>query len=336
MDIPFPLTALKLKFLVRATSDIRLGGLKAGNFLRGALLNVMSRATCSYTGSAYEHRRVPDPTHVAHCPVCWLIQSNEKPGNERRGYALIPPIHPPLVIHEGEQFSFHITLFGEAIKYLPYFVLAVPEAGKIGMGIGRGTFRLHAILAEQEPFCLPPFGSLYEVMKPGESLVHVPDRYLDHSALKGMAVQWLDEKDGTFLPLKFEFLTPLRLIWQEQLVKTVDFFIFFSRLLERVDMLATRMANAKPRPKEERDQLYTTASKVRIVQNDVKWMEVRSGSVRTGRYTWVSGLVGSIVCMAQPQVWKELLPWLFWGTLTQVGKDVVKGNGVFRIGIKCH
>jgi hypothetical protein len=32
-------------------------------------------------------------------------------------------------------------------------------------------------------------------------------------------------------------------------------------------------------------------------------------------------------------VWRALLPWLLWGAVAQVGKDVVKGNGVYDIVI---
>jgi len=34
---------------------------------------------------------------------------------------------------------------------------------------------------------------------------------------------------------------------------------------------------------------------------------------------------------APVEVWREPLPWLLWGEITQVGKDTSKGNGVYRL-----
>jgi len=48
-------------------------------------------------------------------------------------------------LEPGAVFDFHITLFGEAARYLPYFVLAVPETGRTGLGPGRGRFALKTI-----------------------------------------------------------------------------------------------------------------------------------------------------------------------------------------------
>src|SRR5690606_6696625 len=113
--------------------------------------------------------------------------------------------------------------------------------------------------------------------------------------------------------------------------KQPHFDVFFSRLLERLDRLAVQQSGASPRPLAERIHLHNQAAMVKLIEDHTEWIEVQSGSSRLGRATWISGLVGSVLYSAPHSVWKELLPWLIWGTLTQVGKDVVKGNGVFRL-----
>jgi hypothetical protein len=47
IDQSFPLTALRLRFTCAAETTLHLGGLRAGSNLRGALVNVMRRATCA-------------------------------------------------------------------------------------------------------------------------------------------------------------------------------------------------------------------------------------------------------------------------------------------------
>jgi hypothetical protein len=107
----FALTCLRLRFRCVAITTIQLGGLRAGSNLRGALLGVMRRAACLGDQS--------DPEHVAACPVCWLAAAQDHPGQERRGYAIAPPLEIGQALQPGTLFAFYITLFGEAARYLP-------------------------------------------------------------------------------------------------------------------------------------------------------------------------------------------------------------------------
>lgn len=318
----FPLTALRLRFECEAITPIQLGGLKAGSNLRGALVNIMRRAACprSFTGETQI-----DPQHAASCPVCWLVAANDHPGEERRGYTLTPPLEPHILLNglrRGERFSFHITLFGEAARYLPYFVLAVPEAGRIGVGVGRGAFALSSIWAEHPALEQQP------VLRAGEKIVRPPQNPIRHADLLALANSRFSQKN---VHLRLTFSTPLRLIVSGKLLKTPDFGAFFALLLKRLDDLAQQHADGASRPAAECEALWGLANRVRLLENDTRWDEVQSGSSRTGQKTFISGLVGSARYSAAAEVWRELLPWLLWGEITQVGKDAVKGNGVFRV-----
>ena len=322
----FPLTFIRLRFECVAETPLRLGGWRAGSNLRGALVDVMRRATCPYSVPSTPGQRLPvDAEHVSQCPVCWLVAAHEKPGVERRGYVLTPPIGAPAAYPPGETFSFHLTLLGDARRLLPYFILAVPEMGLGGVGAGRGRFKLRRILAEF------PDGREEEVLPEGERVLRLPEQAVTHADVLLQAGQYSRRwRNGNMASLELEFLTPLRLIWNEALVKAPDFSIFFARLLERVDELAVQFAGGERRSPEERARLQNLAREVRMIENRTRWVEVSSGSSRTGSKTWISGLVGSARYAAPTPVWAELLPWLLWGEAVQVGKDTVKGNGVFR------
>ncbi|WP_041623432.1 hypothetical protein [Spirochaeta thermophila] len=134
----FPLTALRMRLTCAPETPVHLEGLRAGTLLRGALLSVMLRTTCALTGVPYERRKEVDSEHVATCPVCWLIQANEQPGNERRGYLITPPLPPAETYLPGQPFTFHITLLGKAVTYIPYFIISSHEMGRTGVGKGRG------------------------------------------------------------------------------------------------------------------------------------------------------------------------------------------------------
>ncbi len=308
----FPLTLTHLRFTVEALTPVRLSGYNAGSQLRGALGNVMRRAYCA------GDRR--DTAHTTACPVCWLLATDEHPGEERRGYALLPPLDPPDRYAPGERFSFGLTLFGSALRFLPYWILAVPEMGRAGVGAGRGQFALRQVWAAD-----PLGGQSESVLAEGDTLVHTPTLTVTNARVSAAA---LLAGSGR---LSLNFLTPTRLIEDGQLLKAPDFGVFFARLLKRLDELNEQFADGERRPLDEVISLHALADRVRLIETQTRWVEVWSGSSRTGNETPLSGFVGLSTYSAPPEAWASLLPWLIWGQGTQVGKDVVKGNGWYEI-----
>lgn len=318
----FSLTTTHLRFVCEATTPLRLEAdtFRAGSNLRGALGQVMTRTYCA--GNAN------DADHVAQCPVHWLLAANMKPGEERRGYTLVPPLADGQkdCLQVGEPFEFGLTLFGSARQFLPYFILAVPEVGRMGVGPGRGTFGLKRVWALN-----PLTGESESLLEAGSNLVHTPTLVVDHACLEQIADARLHAVDGNDVQVEIEFVTPMRLIRNEQTVKVPEFPPLFARLLERVDELHQQFANGARRPLEEVKELQGLAARVQLVEVHTRWVEVWSGSQRRGAASPLSGFVGRATFAAPLPVWRTLLPWLLWGELTQVGKDTVKGNGVMRI-----
>ncbi len=337
----FNLTALQLRFTCEAVTPINLNGYNAGSNLRGALGNVMRRAYCGH-GTPTPYPSPADKKQSAGegngCPVCWLLAANEHPGEERRGYTLVPPLETwqvspdsvrdqpdrqnlPGLYVPGQRFAFGLTLFGDAQRFLPYFILAVPEMGRLGVGAGRGQFALRSVTA-----CDPIEGADQIVLAEGEALVRVPDHLITPDRMQ-QAADGLTPAER----LRLNFRTPLRLIDDGRLIKAPDFGVLFKRLLERLDELNVQYSGGAARPAGEVQALQTLANQVRLIDADTQWLELQSGSRRTGRATPISGFIGSAEYGAPFGVWRALLPWLLWGTVAQVGKDVVKGNGVYRL-----
>ena len=317
-------TTTHLRFVCEATTPLKLDGYRAGTNLRGAMGNVMQRAYCAALAPnpSAKRRGEIDPAHAAACPVCWLLAANEKPGQERRGYTLTPPRDEPEAGYAtGDRFEFGLTLFGDTLRLLPYFILTVPEMGRLGVGAGRGKFDLKQVWAfdplTQQRECL---------LAEGENMVHTPTLTL--SGVEGHAEKISQTMNGS---LTIQFLTPMRLIVNEQLLKAPDFAVFFARLLKRLDELNEQFGDKRRRPFEEVKTLHALANQVRLIESDARWVDVWSGSTRTGDRTPIGGFIGRATYSAPHDVWRTLLPHLLWGQLAQVGKDTVKGNGVFEI-----
>ena len=315
-----------LRFDCTATTPIKLGGHYAGNSLRNALANVMRHATCSESGRHGD--RPPSSAHAATCPACWLLTSNLDPGTVVRAYAFVPPIPSKWELAPGDPFTFTLTLFGEGFKYLPYFVLAIAEMGQSeGVGPGRregnGRFVLDRITAVD-----PLRGDMQTLLQPGESLVTVPDLFIDETAVVHISQQHLQHLSADN-ELTLQFLTPLRLEEKGKPCKMPDFSILFRRLLYRIDELNRQFAVQERRDPASVQHLHTLADQVRLIDAHTQWHNMWVHSGRKGRKTPLSGFTGSATYRAAD--WSPLLPWLLWGQAAQVGKSTVKGNGVYQL-----
>ncbi|MBN1148570.1 MAG: CRISPR system precrRNA processing endoribonuclease RAMP protein Cas6 [Anaerolineales bacterium] len=309
---------LHLRFDVSALEPIQLNQHRAGDYLRNALAAVMLRAVCPET----QRGEKPTPEHAAVCPACWLLAAEVAPGEVRRAYALAPPLPQRGLVQASETFSFIFTLYGRGIEYLPYFVLAAPEMGRMGVGPGRGRFALDSIWAVE-----PLSGLVQAVLKPGEQVARLPARVDPWSVALHLAQAGLPALASG--DLKVRFLTPMRLVDGGELARMPDFGVFFRRLLERIDELARQMAGQERRPAEDVQRLYALADRVRLADADVEWVDLKSWSGRTRKHTPMGGFVG-LACYRAAD-WTELLPWLIFGQGVQAGKLAVKGNGVFEL-----
>lgn len=337
MQIPaISLKAHVLEFTAAARTPLELPTWP-GSALRGALLGVLRRHYCAVPEGA-------DTTHTTVCPVCWLMMREDprwRTGHTPvRPYAIAAPGgqgRPTEVsmtngngwhrLEPGDVFTFRIALFGVATNLLPYLVLAVPAVGQLGLGRKlaerrglRGQFALRHIEAVN-----PLTGERQRVLEPGQCEVTVPTVWVDEEVIRAAAERLLDTVQRGEVTV--EFHSPTRLVHEGRLLKTPHFRPLFQRLLERVEGLAQQYGHQPP--EWDYTALVEAASRVRLVRSQVNWVEVKSGSRRTGRVTPLSGFVGQATYVADD--WRPLLPVLLWGCVTQVGKDTVKGNGVISV-----
>ncbi|KXK15174.1 MAG: hypothetical protein UZ15_CFX003002876 [Chloroflexi bacterium OLB15] len=287
-----------------------------GSALRGALYQALTKHFCS------EPFGKVSADHQQRCPVCWLL-AMENP-NHQRGRDIPRPltIEPPekLTYHRGQQLVFGVSLVGQARDLLPYLARAVDWMGDVGVGRGRGRFRLTGI------YEVNPLLDAKRLLMDGNQ-VFSPTLAVTAPRVAEIA-DMLDVERITL-----HFLTPARLVADGKLVKQPDLAVLIARLLERCQNLAEHYAEVDEivppeQWKQSALELVEIARGLRYAYNDTEWVEVFSGSKRQGRATPISGFVGSAR-------WEgDLAPlraWLVWGQSLHVGKDCVKGNGWYRI-----
>lgn len=323
--MPIHLTAYHLRFTVEAETTIEMGEYK-GSALRGAWQSHLRTLYCAQRTDAS-----PDPVHQALCPVCYLLSREAFPGDDRRPYAFQPPRGAQRRFASGDSFHFGISIFGQAIQFLPYIVLAVQQMGQV-QGLGyrihpqgrRGTFRLQRI-DEINPLT----GAAGEIFRAEEPLVQMPRRPVTPDLVARCAGELAGRLAAEGNALTLEFLTPLRLTQQKQLVHQPKFVPFLARLIDRLSALQAQFAAADPISYEEKGTLLELAAGVELADDRTEWWDIKGRSTRLGRIQPLGGLVGRATYRADD--WGRLLPWLLWGASIQVGKNIVKGCGWYRI-----
>lgn len=328
-------TAHHLRFTIRVVTPVVLNEHK-GSAIRGALYHALRRHFCF-------NKEAPScaecPLHAT-CPVAFLVATtiqdrilkmDDKGQRGRevpRPYTIEPPLDPRTRYEPGEEISFGLTLFTQALNLFPYVILAIKglEKGGLGRKVAendwrRGTFTLQEITALN-----PLTGERQRVLQEGSELVEVPDVPVTHPQVMAAAAEKRQTLGGT-VPL--EFLTPTRLIDQGQLVHKPHFRPLLQRLLERLSSLARTFSDT---PLElDFGALIEQAKEVRLVQDETRWVELESYSTRLRRTTPIGGFVGRATYQAEDDPMGKILKWLIWGQFTHVGKNAVKGDGWYRI-----
>jgi len=313
-----------------------------GSALRGAFFHALRNRFCG-NRQAIECAACP---LVPTCPVAFLVSTFDPQSSRGRDVPRPFTVQPPLAAGEvpsawaeargqsvlyrqGEALEFGLTLYARALQFFPYIVLAANDFERNGIGRRvprpdgqwrRGTLTIREVWAEN-----PLTGERQAVLRTGENIVHVPDLPITHDQV----CLWAERLER-HTRLTLHFLTPTRLIEAGRLVKPQDFRFqpFFQRLMERLEALS-RQFSATPLAFDNPRGIIAAASEVRVVENQLIWEELRSYSTRRQTASPLSGLMRHAVLEAED--WRPFLPWLGWGRFTHVGKDAVKGNGLYEI-----
>jgi hypothetical protein len=324
-----------------------------GSAIRGALFQALRNQFCFNK----EARSCGECALWATCPICFLV-ATRNPQSERgaevpRPYTIEPPHHASRFTHHaspgvryepGEDFSFGLTLFAQALNLFPYVVLASQtlERGGLGKRISesanrrmsesangrmgksgrrrqrgqRGTFVIREIAAVNALS-----GERQPVLRRGDTMVSVPDLPVTNEQVLARAAQLPTDR------LTLMFKTPTRIIERGKLEHAPTFRPLIQRLHRRLRDL-TRQFTDTPWEFDFRP-LMAQAEAVRVVEDQTRWVELDSYSWRRKASTPMGGFVGQVTFEGDLE---PFLPWLVWGEVVHVGKDAVKGNGWMRIG----
>lgn len=292
-----------------------------GSTLRGGFGSAFRRIACSQKGL-----ECPVCLLRTGCPYAYVFETSPPPGSAAlRNYESIPRpfvIEPPLETkteyRPGEKIPFNLILFGKAVGYLPYFIVAFRELGEMGIGRMRKKYRLAEIRAVD-----PAGGETGVVYRHEDQLVRNVEKAVSADIMGGSHSFGRVSGYGS---VTLEFQTMTRVKYEESFSRRLDFHILIRSLLRRLSSLAYFHHGWEL--DLDFSGLIEKALEVSMTGDETRWVDWERYSSRQDNKMNLGGLVGRVTYHGPVS---PFMPILRLGQLTHVGKGAVFGMGKYKI-----
>jgi len=225
-------------------------------------------------------------------------------------YVIVPPEENNTRFKRGDPFNFTLLLFGRANEYLPYFIYAFEQMGKIGIGKktegGRARFSLRAVSANNKTV----YSSENKKMAGG-----LFAEELDSGSL--LAVH-----SDSVSSLELTLTTPLRLKFENRLKAILPFHILTRAILRRISSLYNYYGDGEPAL--DYRGLVDRARSVEVVSSSLRWFDWERYSNRQDRSMLMGGLVGKVTYSGDLS---EFVPLIRFCEKVHIGKQTSFGLG---------
>ena len=320
----------KYHFTLEAVERMGLPRYK-GSTLRGGFGAVFKRTVCFQKGV----KTCADCLLKANCPYAYIFETAPPQDAEvLRTYSHVPlpfVIEPPLdiktVYEPGETLDFGLVLVGRAINYLPYFIVVFRELGRVGLGQGRGKYRLREVAAVQ-----PLDGVEETIYSAVNEMVCERDLSVGWEEIKAQSSKLKAQSSKGRVTVNF--LTPTRMKYEGRFVDRPEFHVLVRNILRRVSSLY--YFHCGERWETDYRGIIEAAKEVQLVEARTGWVDWERYSRRQRQRMNLGGLVGQATYEADASTelstgLRPFLPLLVLGQLVHVGKACVFGNGWYEV-----
>jgi len=317
-DPRFDLEIARFRFRLEALETLILPRENKGNVLRGAFGTIFKQICC---GSMCQ--RCADSPLRSQCAYAEIFEPSPPAGSDRlsnlqdipRPFVFRPPADGKSRYERDEIFEFELLLFGRAVAYLAYFVVAFRELTEKGLGIGRGRCVLKEVAA------VGPDDR--------EQAVYSSKTQCVQAAFETQRASTIMKESTSASRIRIDFVTPTEIKYQGGVVQSPDFHHLIKRLRDRINAISWFYQAALL------DIDYADFGKrsesVQTVQSHIEWVDRERLSTRTGQRHSVGGFMGYAVYAGDI---REFVPLLRLGEYIHVGKHAVWGNGRFTIQLE--
>jgi hypothetical protein len=214
----------------------------------------------------------------------------------------------------GDTVEFEMVLVGQANRDLPYYVLALADLGRAGLGPTRHQLRLEEVAAWTDEAFVPVYRASDGALQSDPPTVPL-DRLLASATLPDPG------------RLTVRFASPVRLDLRGDLVYPVR----FDHLIRALEQRFRALAACYGGPSLDRVP-FEQAEQARVVSDRTRWADLQRYSTRQRTQMRIGGAVGTVTYEAADfSPFAQLLAfgeWLGVGKLTSMGlgrMEVVRG-----------
>lgn len=306
-------------FRLRALEPLILPSYK-GSTLRGGFGHAFRRIVC-----AIGNKVCPECILRERCVYAYVFETSPPRGTKiMRKYTSAPHpfvIEPPTDRRRGykpeDLLTFRLTLIGKAVDYLPYFIYAFDELGKIGIGKGKAKYELRDVTCD------------------GTVIYDSTSRTLGSFASEPLSIDFplyvLNESSAVALTqpeqISISFLTPTRILFNGHLTLDLEFHVFVRNLLRRLALLSYFHCDGDPAGMDFKGAIEK-AKEVHVKVRNLRWFDWERYSGRQDTRMKLGGFVGTITFEG---LIGPFLPIIQAGEILHVGKGTAFGLGKYGV-----
>jgi len=230
-------------------------------------------------------------------------------------FIIEPPADNKKHYNKGDSLDFNLILIGKAIDYLPYFVYAFEETGRVGLGSNRqGKFIVESVANYDEFFS----NSSVIYTGTGNSLKS-PSNIISPDNLNELIEKWENTEEITF-----NFLTPTRIKYRDRYVDYLEFHIFMRTFLRRLSALY--YFHCGEELILDYKELIDRSKMIDMIKSDLHWEDWERYSSRQNEIMKFGGFKGKVTFQGNL---KEFIIFILLGTYLHVGKNASFGLGKY-------
>ncbi len=311
----------KFEFVLTADEDLHLP-LYIGSTLRGGFGHAFKRCTCC------------NPQRD--CPICLLkgkcvysyvfedsslrVNKNLKryQGNSPHPFIIEPPEEHKQQYQTNEEIKFNLVLIGRAIDYLPYFIFAFDELGRLGIGKGKGKTGLSqvsSLTVNSSDKPIPIYDGQSKQLSSGYHIITTAD-ILNH----------VDKYYGN-QQITLNFLTPTRIKEQGKLTTQLSFDLLTANLIRRLSTLL--YFHCKQKLEIDYEKIIEEAKFIEMQSSALLWHDWERYSNRQKTRMKLGGFMGKITYRGKGL--EKFLPLVFIGSLIHIGNGATFGLGRYKV-----
>ncbi|MBF0337413.1 MAG: CRISPR system precrRNA processing endoribonuclease RAMP protein Cas6 [Nitrospirae bacterium] len=286
-----------------------------GSTMRGGFGNALKRIVC-----ALKRQQCTGCVLKASCIYSYIFETSPMEDTNvmnMNKYEQIPHpfiIEPPdesgRVFNQSQRLTFNLILIGNAGQYLPYFILAFIELGKIGLGMGRGKYRLINVSDDKR--------TVYNI-DDGQIIPGLPEEL--HIS------ETFEFDKSSHRELKLRLITPVRILFNRDMVVKLEFNILLRALMRRIYLLHYFHCKESELLWNHKN-IIDNAAYVSILEDKLEWWDWQRYSSRQKTHMKMGGLTGTIIYRGDIEPFYSIVK---AGEVLHVGKGTSFGLGKYTI-----